>query len=445
MRNIHHSIKLFLVLILCSSYVFSFSQLGVKAVDLFGSKNTQFSSGTSIAAVNISGKTENEAYELLNTRISEWIENTNIKLQMGEKATPVDLNQLQFKLKETIEQAKDGQDHQLIVTFDQNALLESFQSIDSMMTIEDNVLNALLSEITTIASSLKTGEFVLKLEDYLFATDQNQQAVLGEVILKPQSVPEDLQQVLYKLNSIDIEGNAAFSFIEFLENNGLQTISAASKSIIASGIYQVILPTNFVIIEKNTSRELPDNIALGYEAKIDVEKNIDFVFQNPNDNRYTVNVVWESNAMKVTLTGSKFANSYKIDADEIEHFLPKTIKQYSPLLKIGEKKVDREGKKGVLIKVYREEYANNQLVRKELISEDFYPPLHKVEIHPLSEGSTAEQITDPNDPNAPAVPIDPNAPNDPSDPTQDTDNVNEGDHSSNNESDLFGKPDETSK
>lgn len=442
MRNIPHSIKLFLVLILCSTYVFSFSQLGVKAVDLFGSKNTQFSSGTSIAAVNISGKSENEAYELLNTKISEWIENTSITLQFGEETVPLEISQLQFKLEETLEQAKDGQNHQLIVTLDQNVLEAAIQSINSTMTIEDEVYKALVSEITSIASSLKIGKYVLKLEDFLFASDSLEQAVLSEVSIKPQNVPEDLQQALYKLNSIEIAGNATFSVLDYLEKQGLQTISSAAKSIIASGLYQAILPTNFIIIEKNTSRELPVNIPLGYEAKIDVEKTQDFVFNNPNDKSYTLNVVWESGGMKVTLTGSKLPNSYKIDADEIEYFSPKTIKQYSPLLKTGEKKVDRQGKKGVLIKVFREEYANDQLVRKELISEDFYPPQHKVEIHPLAEGSTAEQITDPN---ATEIPSDPNNTSNSSNLGTDTDASNNDDQSTNNESDLFGKPDETSK
>lgn len=447
MRNMHHSIKLFLVLILCSTFVFSFSQLGVKAVDLFGSKNSQFSSGTSIAAVNISGKSENEAYELLNTKISEWLNSTTITLQLAENTAQLDLSQLQFKLEETIKQASDGQ-NQLIVTLDQKALEAALQSINSTMTIEDEVIQALVSEITTIASSLKTGEYFLKLEDYLFATDSNEQVVLGEATIKPQSAPEDLQQALYKVSTIEIAANTNFSVLDYLDKQGLKTISSAAKSIIASGIYQVILPTNFIIIEKNTSRELPVNIPLGYEANIDFEKNIDFVFNNPNANIFTINIVWESNAMKVTLSGNKLPNSYKVVADEIEYFSPKTIKQYSPLLKTGEKKVDQVGKKGVLIKVYREEYANGQLVRKELISEDFYPPQHKVEIHPLAEGTSTEQITDPNAPlvpGAPLVPSDPNNPNNPGNPTQDPNNAKNGNQANQNESDLFGKPDETSK
>ncbi|MGX6442934.1 G5 domain-containing protein [Neobacillus sp. K501] len=440
----HHSIKLFLVLILSSTFVFSFSQLGVKAVDLFGSKNSQFSSGTSIAAVNISGKSENEAYELLNTKISEWLKSTTITLQLAENTAQLDLSQLQFKLEETIKQAGNGQ-NQLIVTLDQKALEAALLSINPTMTIEDEVIQALVSEITTIASSLKTGEYILKLEDYLFATDSNEHVVLSEATIKLQSAPEDLQQAIYKISTIQIAANANFSVLDYLEKQGLKTISSSAKSIIASGIYQAILPTNFIIIEKNTSRELPVNIPLGYEANIDVDKNIDFVFNNPNGNNYTMNIVWEANSVKVTLTGNKLPNSYKIKADEIEYFSPKTIKQYSPLLKTGEKKVDQAGKKGVLIKVYREEYANNQLVRKELISEDFYPPQHKVEIHPLAEGTTTEQITVPN---GTLVPSDPNTqidPTSPSNPAQDTENANNGNQANQDESDLFGKPDETSK
>jgi hypothetical protein len=437
-RKTNHSIKLFIVLILCTTYVFSFSQLGVQAINLLGSKNSQFSSGTSIATVDISGKTENEALDLLNAKIPEWVNNSKLYLQINDVVVPI--IQFQFNYENTLQNVKDGQKNKMVVTFDHDTFLNELNAIDFPVNYEEIDMDKLVTDITNIASELKTGEHLFNLAEYLGANYQNKLEVLGDSIILPKNIPADLEPAIDKLKTIKVNGQATFSFLKYLENQGLLTISATSKNIIASGIYQAILPTNFVIIEKNTSRELPTDIPLGYEAKIDGKKNIDFVFSNPNETSYTLNLKWESNGLQVTVSGNKFINSYKIKTDEIEYFSPKTVKQFSPLLKTGEKKLGTEGKKGVLIKVYREEYKNNQLVHKELISEDFYPPIHQIEIHPLAERSTSEEL---NQSNQESQQIDEETGVDELIP--DSAELNTKNSADPNESDLFGKPNETSK
>ncbi|HJV17174.1 MAG TPA: G5 domain-containing protein, partial [Bacillales bacterium] len=76
-------------------------------------------------------------------------------------------------------------------------------------------------------------------------------------------------------------------------------------------------------------------------------------------------------------------NQYKISTD-IQGFKPKTIIQYSPLLASGKVSVTTPGKEGNLVKVYREIYQSDQLLKKELIAEDYYPPVYRVEIHSLT-------------------------------------------------------------
>ena len=50
----------------------------------------------------------------------------------------------------------------------------------------------------------------------------------------------------------------------------------------------MILPTNFSIIERNISEELPDYAELGFEAKVNPEKNKDLVFSNGNESSYKI-------------------------------------------------------------------------------------------------------------------------------------------------------------
>ena len=89
-------------------------------------------------------------------------------------------------------------------------------------------------------------------------------------------------------------------------------------------------------------------------------------------------------SLVVSLQGPSFLQQYKITTQDQQNFKPKTIVQFNPELSSTQKIVEKEGKEGQSIKVVREIYSeNNELIQKESISEDFYPPVHQVEVHGL--------------------------------------------------------------
>lgn len=53
------------------------------------------------------------------------------------------------------------------------------------------------------------------------------------------------------------------------------------------------------------------------------------------------------------------------------------------MLDSGDTKVQKPGKNGVIIKVFRDIYQGSQLLKSELISEDYYPPFYRIEVHGL--------------------------------------------------------------
>jgi hypothetical protein len=393
-RKIPQSLKLFFVLILCTAYVYSFSHFGVKAYSLFYAKHTVFPAGTSIASFSIGGKTEDEALQLINSKITDWTKNTNITLQYNNKTIPLDLAIITFHSKETIQNIKGGQNNQLNVTVNEASLTKALNLFNP--TVQLNQLNTqkIISKISNLASNLQAGVYVLKLDEFL--SDSNKSVEINKVVINPANVPSDLPLAISKLKSIDIKGQTTFSLLEYAAQQKVQNLSSASMSIIASGIYRAILPTNFTILERNTSQEVPEYTTLGYEAKVDSQKNNDFVFANPNETSYQIKLEWRSDGMHVTVFGHSFLSTYKITTDDVQYFPPKTIVQYSPILDPGQKKVAVIGKKGKLIKVYRNEYQNGHLVRKELISDDFYPPIPRVEIHSLAENSGSPDLNQSN-------------------------------------------------
>ena len=89
MRN-KQSIKLFLILILCSTYIFSFSHFGAFAYDTFFNKNGSFDEGTMVGTVDLSGQTKPEASILLNEQWINWQNETTITIHYKEKAEVFD-------------------------------------------------------------------------------------------------------------------------------------------------------------------------------------------------------------------------------------------------------------------------------------------------------------------------------------------------------------------
>jgi hypothetical protein len=210
-----------------------------------------------------------------------------------------------------------------------------------------------------------------------------------------KEIPDDLQSFLSARPKIEIPAQSPFSFIAFLDKQQLESTSSETLSIIATGIYQTILPTNFTIDERNISNELPDFAQLGDEAKVDVAQNMDLAFTNPNSSNYSLQFQLDGNVLTVTLKGAKLPNEYKIVKENQQKLLPKTIMQYSPYLSPGQIQVTDPGKSGETIDVYRETYRGESINNSELIANDYYPPQNRVEVHALDQptaqaGSTTD-------------------------------------------------------
>jgi hypothetical protein len=273
--------------------------------------------------------------------------------------------------------------------------------------------------------------------------------VLSQSTVSLNEIPEDLQTALAVNSKIDIPAQASFSLLEFAKKQKLEMLSTDTLSIIATGIYQAILPTNFAIEERNIGNELPAYAHLGDEAKVDFAKNMDLAFSNPNKTKYMLDLQLNGNSLTVTLSGVKLPYDYKITTKDEQNITPKTIVQYSPLLASGQTMVKSAGQNGQTAAVYRQTYKGNILIKSELIAHDYYLPEYRVEIHALNApAAQSEATTDPTSQTdqqpAPANPDQTGQPTEPTPGTQ-TNTTNGTTSQSTNDSDLWGKQNEYSK
>nr|WP_239094150.1 VanW family protein [Bacillus sp. B15-48] len=163
---------------------------------------------------------------------------------------------------------------------------------------------------------------------------------------------------------------------------------------IATAVYETVLVTNFSIVERHIGQKLPDYAELGFEAKVNRDQRLDFVFANLNNLEYTIELSWERPNLIVQVKGSPYLYKYKVEKRNHEEFKPRTIIQYSPQLRPGATTVKERGSNGVVTTIVRKVYdENGQFSREEFLSEDYYAPAERIEIHALK----AETATENND------------------------------------------------
>jgi hypothetical protein len=423
-------IKLFVVLFLSTGVIFSSSHFGAKAFEnITNSSDGMYSEGTTVGSIDISGKTESETIALLEEKYVEWVKNTKFELQYSEKIAAFDSNLFSFDATQSVYSIKDGQNNIVSMTIDLMPVEDQIQLQFPQIDLKELELTKLITDLSNTAAKFETGSYKFNLnKDYLIAEASKKDNIISTAIVKLTEVPNDLATLVTANPEIQIAEGANFSLLEFAKLQKIE--SSSSLSVIATGIYQSILPTNFKIIERNISSALPNYTAVGFEAKVNVPTGADFIIVNPNTTPYTVELKLDNKDLMVTLKGEKFLYDYKISKKEAQQLKPKTIVQYSPLLLPGQSKVQKNGVDGQIVKIIRETYQGEQMITSELLSEDYYPPVYRVEIHGLTgaqQAATDTTSTTPTNPiGNPSTPF-------PSIIEKDSDD------------DLWGKPNEQAK
>lgn len=428
-------IKLFVVLFFSTAFIFSFSHFGAQAVEKITNASGKFSDGTQIGFLDVSGKTESEAISLMEETYVDWLKNTSMELQCEEITVPFDVNQFKLNSKQTVDSIKDGQKNLAFITINKSQVEEQVQILFPQLKSSNFDLDKLTSSLNGAASLYEKGSQTFNLHhDYLLSSKKD--TVLNVAVVEMKDVPYDLQSVIEKNPTIEIPEESTFSLLNFATEHKMDKSFALNE--IATGIYQAILPSNFSIIERNIGSALPEYASLGFEAKINLDKKADLVFANPNKAKYILKVQLENNRLTVSLKGEKLLYDYEISTKDEQKLKPKTIVQYSPLLLSGKTMIKTKGEEGQMAKIYRDVYQVDQLIRSELISEDYYPPVYQVEVHSLS-GATQTNGTQSGSAATTQIVTIPTPSANTTEPTITTS------QQSIDESDLWGKPNEQPK
>lgn len=394
MRN-QQTLKLFLALILSTGYILSFSHFGASAFNNLVNDQDIMEPGTTLGGLNISGKTKPEIKKMLEEEIVAWKQGTSINLTYKEIENPANDVDIQFRVEETLANVKSGQKNLVTVVIDQDSLIEAVYDTSISLSSEAVNTEQLANDISASATMLTAGSYRFHLENYLDGLTAEDE-VIAKAVIQTGKYSSEIKEITSLIQPVEIQGRTQFSLLNKL--NDLQedkTYSTGALSRIATGIYETILPTNFAIIERSVSTKLPSYANLGMEAKVNAKKNTDLVFSNINEDSYFLEFTQSGKNLNVVLKGKSFLNQYKVKKSAEKRYQPKTIIQFDSQLTSGQMNVTEPGKEGISIKVTREiSDEKGNLIESEEISEDFYAPIHRIEIHPLTVPVETNDSTD---------------------------------------------------
>ncbi|MGM0874439.1 MAG: VanW family protein [Bacillota bacterium] len=388
--NSKWGLKLFVVLFLSTAFLISFSHIGANAYEKFFNKGT-FELGTQIGSVNVEKMTKKQAITELERKLITWFEEEHLLLSINEQNMVIGQEFFFFEFPKTVDYARNGESNRIVVEIDQavyeaelKAELNDFYNIIDHEQLQSVLINAV--------NSLSPDQQMYSIQEYV---KNDLDTVVAEKAIVTTFDQAHVQKVIDIVGTIEVPPGSQVSFAELLKD--ATKFSQEGLNVVSATLYKTLLQTNFEIVERHTSLELPANIELGYEAKVIPGKS-DLKWFNSNETNYTISFQLTNSVLYVTVNGAPFLNSYQVKLSEQTSYPPKSIIRYTSLLNEGHEKVVEEGKEGLFVKVSRDIFdVGGALLETEDISKDFYPPTHRIIetglLNSLKNGESEEILT----------------------------------------------------
>jgi len=393
MKN-NQVLKLLLTAFLSFFIIYGTSQAGPQIVPGFSEDNDTFADQTSIGSVNVSGLTKDEAVVLLMDETSSWKEVSTLAVLEGQQESLVDMNFVNFMLEESVGSATNEQDNPLLVTVNMSNLMMDIQRdfglpdtnwIDPaklQFEIEKRVQHLSTEELTPLPFSALlaegSGESILAESVGTFSASNNQQLFAGEHA------------------STVVESGEFFSILNLAAQYGDTFLTDSELSQIATVIHGSAILTPMSIAERHISSSLPEWAEMGREARVEQAVNHDYRLLNASQAALTIDLEIVQQTLYVRIKGQEQPVTYEVENKDVQTISAKTIQQYSPFIAQNQTRIEEEGQEGYLATVEQIVFDLNRVeVERNKLYEDFYPPVHRVEIKPLDAPQPLPEQTNP--------------------------------------------------
>ncbi|WP_186321528.1 VanW family protein [Bacillus sp. FJAT-22090] len=349
--------------------------------------------GSTIGGIEIEDLEKQEITNRLETAVDDWKRDTTLALEGEGINIALDTNYFIFDVEASV-------NHYLSVS---QKPWYAFWKSDSVvhiplqLTIEPELLtmiekNSLLDKdntienITSQVSMLSKDPIQAVLTDLSLFESERIAFSLEEVSINAVGLTE----IIAALNEQVISTGNLFSLSEKMnEISGVYDDKTAD--FVASLLYSVLLQTDFEIVERHSQGALPTYLEPGIEADIDFNTNKDLKFIN-HGNPAVLKVSLKDSSLLVELYSLRSETVGKYEVRDSQVVNPRTIYRYSSDLKAGEENLIQEGSPGLKVTVYRMiSDKKGPFEKEEIISQDYYPPTHRIVMRSLLTPETSPE------------------------------------------------------
>nr|WP_249222249.1 VanW family protein [Planococcus sp. MSAK28401] len=316
-----------------------------------------------------------------------WRSNAELLVTYQDVTETYPLENAEILLDETVRNAKTGTQNSFVFELPSSTTRSFLSEHFPVADFSEGDIDAINGKLET---ALQGGQIKtqVSISDDSLSIDREQ---LAAVAFPSTLLNEGSSVVIEALDGIQLAPESQFSFLEFVAGLPLNDVSDAQLTQIASAIYSTVLQTNFLIDERSIGSQVPDSIPLGQEASINRQLGIDLIFTNPNESSFTLNLSIESDSLNASIAGYPYQYSYTIGITEETNIEPRLIKQFSAFVSSGNQ-VESEGQAGKRLNVIRTIFDGGEVMEVETVSNDFYPPVHRVEVHALAQSEAETSV-----------------------------------------------------
>ncbi|WP_438311198.1 hypothetical protein [Sporosarcina sp. FA9] len=388
--NNKNVLKLFSIVLAATIVFYGTSTIGVFAMQNSASLKS-FSGQTYVGPFDMTKLKGKSAKARLASNFEDLQSNFSGQLIYQDKVAELPVEIIEYDVDSTLEQMVHGDENPIYAKVSEDGLHTIIRQQFPLISFSDEDVTAIaLSVEKELENGIMPARIYISdsLNENFSSTDVSSSSI------KVPEVSSTVTKVMDSLNGTKIQSFSTFSLLDYIKTDNFGYISDDDLTVIASLLYTTILKTNFIVDERNIGERLHEDVAIGYEAAINQELSIDFIFTNPNKTTFTMQTNESNNVLTVSLLGMPFIYSYEVNASPITYYNPRKVIQFSAFVATGSIEVLEEGISGQEVNIIKTVYEGTNEIQSIAVSEDYYGPVHIIELHSLKKDEATESDTD---------------------------------------------------
>lgn len=354
--------------------------------------------GSTIGGMEVGNLKGDDLKSALTNAVNDWYVQ-NLTVSGGGSSIEVSSSTFQFDIESTVNQYEENYRKPWYAFWESNTTVHLPLTVYPSEVVKDEIASVSTWDTDATYSNVELAASYLKTDEVEAVVIDTSLLEIDRISLSLEAMPEGamgINELVLALNDTVIDPQMSFSMIEQLG----ETINLANReaiNFVASNVYNAAVHVNGEILERHSQNEIPSYLKPGLEAKVDVLANEDLKFANTSSQPIVLKLSMDEGKLMTEVYTPVKEAEVTVTVTHDEEIQPRTITRFSEDLAIGQTEQMQEGKEGLRVSVYRTVYDEEQL-----ISRDYYAPVHRVIVKPALQPEPQNPSNNSNDnPNDP--------------------------------------------